>query len=277
MSLMSLTGMVSRGRTTPLEGAMRYEFSMQWRRWAMWLPVLVAAAIMLTFVTSDHVTYYRVFSAPAAVGTFALLFNFITPIACGLVLADRLARDRQLHVDEVLESLPASPRPRVWGKALGAMLATMVPWLVIELVGFGFLAAYKHTVSVLVLGVAAFLTINLPALLFTAALSVVLPVVLWTPAYRFLFIGLWFWAGLDPSRIPSISSSLLAPNGGYAAAGVFGGTGGYAGASGALIRFDPLAPPPTTATGLLSVLLILVLAAAVLAVGPVLLRAQRRA
>jgi hypothetical protein len=277
MSLKSLAGMASRARTSPLQGALRYEFRMQWRRWVMWLPVLAAAAIVLSFVSGGRVTYYHAFSAPAAVGTFALLFNFITPMACGLILADRLTRDRQLHVDEVLQSLPVSPQPRVWGKALGPMLATMVPWLVIELVGFGLLAVYKHTISVLVLGVAAFLTINLPALLFTAALSVVLPVVLWTPAYRFLFIGLWFWAGLDPSRIPSISSSLVAPYGGYAAAGLFGGQGGYAATSGALIHFGPLAPLPTTATGLLSVLLILALVVAVLALGPVLLRAQRRA
>jgi hypothetical protein len=268
---------ISLGHTTAFAGATRYEFKMQWRRWAMWLPVLAAAAIMLTFVSGGRIAYYDGFSVPAAVGTFALLFNFITPLACGLVLADRLARDRQLHVDEVLESLPASSRPRVWGKALGAALATMMPWLLVELVGFVLLAAYKHAVSALFLGLAAFLTINAPALLFTAALSVVLPAVLWTPAYRFLFVGLWFWAGLDPTRIPSPSPSLLAPNGGYAAAGLFGGQGAYAGMAGSLIPFGPLAPQPSAATGLISVVVILALATAILALGPALLRLRRQA
>jgi hypothetical protein len=266
---------MSRRHTTALAGAMRYEFTMQWRRWTMWLPVLAAAAIVLTFVSKGRVAYYDTFSVPATVGTFALLFNFITPIACGLVLADRLARDRQLHVDEVLESLPASSRPRVWGKALGAALATMVPWLLVEMAGFALLATYKHAISVLFLGLAAFVTVNVPALLFTTALSVVLPTVLWTPAYRFMFVGLWFWAGLDPTRIPSLSSSLLAPGGGYAAAGLFGGRGAYAGTSGSLIPFGPLAPSPSAATGLISAIIILTLAATVLALGPALLRRQQ--
>jgi ABC-type transport system involved in multi-copper enzyme maturation permease subunit len=267
---------VSTGHTSALAGAIRYEFTMQWRRWTMWLPVLAAAAIMLTFVSGSRITYYGAFSVPAAVGTFALLFNFITPLACGLVLADRLARDRQLQVDEVLESLPASRGPRVWGKALGAALATMVPWLLVEVTGFALLAVYKHAASALIVGLAAFLTINLPALLFTATLSVVLPAVLWTPAYRFLFVGLWFWAGLDPTRIPSPSSSLLAPTGAYAAAGLFGGQGAYAGTAGSLIAFGPLAPPPSVATGCISVVVILALAATILALGPALLRLQRR-
>src|SRR5262249_1117685 len=257
-------------------GVIRYEFRMQWHRWVMWLPVLAAAAIMLTFVSGGRITYYHDFSVPAAAGTFALLFNLITPIACGLVLADRLSRDRQLHVDELLKSLPTSTGPRVWGKALGAALATMVPWLLVELVGFGLLAVYEHTLSVLSLGVAAILSINLPALLFTTALSVVTPAVLWTPAYRFLFIGFWFWIGLDPTRIPSMSSALVAPNGGYAASGLFGAQGSYAGISPGLIQLGLLAPPPSTATGLLSVLLVLALTAVVLALGTILVREQQR-
>jgi hypothetical protein len=245
---------------------------MQWRRWVMWLPVAAAAAVVLIFVTGGRASYYHAFSLAAAVGTYALLFNFMTPMACGLVLADRLARDQQLRVDEVLASLPAPQWARIWGKVLGAALATVVPWLLVELVGFVFLAAYKQSMGVLVLGVAAFLLINLPALLVTAALSVVVPARLWLPAYRFLFIGLWFWAGLDPTRVPSISASLLAPSGDYAAAAWFGAHGGYAGMRGALLAMGPLAPPPTVATGLLSVLLLLGVSSGVLAVAPVLLR-----
>jgi hypothetical protein len=77
---------------------------------------------------------------------------------------------------------------------------------------------------------------------------------------------------LDPTRVPSISASLLAPDGGYAAAALFGAQGGYAGMSGSLLDLGPLAPLPSVAAGLLSVLLLLAIAGGVLSLGPTLLR-----
>ncbi len=74
------------------------------------------------------------------------------------------------------------------------------------------------------LGVAAFLTINLPGLLFVAAFSVSCPVVLWVPLYQFLFVGYWFWGNLIPVGfgMPTLSGTILTPLGEYVATGFFG-------------------------------------------------------
>ena len=45
----------------------------------------------------------------------------------GIVLADRLVRDRKLGVAELLDSTPADPGPRLVGKYLGVCAATAVP------------------------------------------------------------------------------------------------------------------------------------------------------
>ena len=259
-----------------LMGVTRYEFLMQARRWVMWLPILASAALMLTFVSGERVNYYSAFTPAETVGTFALLFNFLTPLACGLVVADRLARDRRLHVDDLLQSLPNSARPRIYGKALGAGVATILPWFLIEMLGFSLLASAKQNSGVFLLGMGAFLTINLPAFVFTLAISLVVPLLLWLPLYQVAFVAFWFWVGLDPSRIVSISSSVLSPTGGYAAAGLFNGQGGYAGLAYALLRLGPLAPPPSLGSGTVSIFIILVIAVGVLEVGVSLLRAGQR-
>jgi hypothetical protein len=129
---------------------------------------------------------------------------------------------------------------------------------------------------VLFLGLGAFLTVNLPALIVTAALCVALPALVWPPVYRFLFLAFWFWAGLDPSRIPSISSTLFAPAGGYAAQGLFAGQGAYAGLANSQLDFGLFAPPPSPMTAVISIALLLTLAAGIVCLGPVLVAVARR-
>jgi hypothetical protein len=81
----------------------------------------------------------------------------------------------------------------------------------------------RHDPLAIPLGLAAFLAINLPGLLFVAAFSIVMPAILWVPLYQFLFVGYWFWGNLlSPGYgIPTISTTLLTPLGSFAAAGFF--------------------------------------------------------
>jgi hypothetical protein len=81
----------------------------------------------------------------------------------------------------------------------------------------------RHDPLAIPLGLAAFLAINLPGLLFVAAFSIVMPAILWVPLYQFLFVGYWFWGNLlSPTYgIPTISTTWLTPLGSFAAAGFF--------------------------------------------------------
>ena len=50
--------------------------------------------------------------------------------------------------------------------------------------------------------------------------------ILWVPLYQFLFIGYWFWGNLLPDiGIPTLSTTILTPVGGYMCTGFFNPTG----------------------------------------------------
>ena len=144
----------------------------------------------------------------------------------GLLLADRLPRDQQTGALELLETSPASPGGRYLGKYLGATLATLVPMLITWATGAVYIVVDTGDPVAVPLAVAAFLTINLPGLLFVAAFSVACPVVLWVPLYQFLFIGYWFWGNLIPQNvpIPTLTGTHLTPMGEYMANGFFATT-----------------------------------------------------
>jgi hypothetical protein len=69
-----------------------------------------------------------------------------------------------------------------------------------------------------------FATIVLPGILFISAFSIACPAILWVPLYQFLFVGYWFWGNLFPPRfgIPTLSTTILTPIGGYMSIGLFG-------------------------------------------------------
>src|SRR5260370_39557142 len=73
----------------------------------------------------------------------------------GLVLADRLARDKKLHVDEILDTFPGSLGTRLLGKYMSSTLATLVLILLIYMLCVGYVLARLHDPHslLLVLGV----------------------------------------------------------------------------------------------------------------------------
>ena len=115
---------------------------------------------------------------------------------------------------DLLETTPASDAVRLAGKYLGATSATILPILIVYVLGIAWLATEFDATTVLGQGVAAFLLINLPGLLFVAAFSVCVPVVMRVPLYQFLFVGYWFWGNLmPPQTMPTLSMTWLAPIG----------------------------------------------------------------
>ncbi|PZR99333.1 MAG: hypothetical protein DLM69_07470 [Candidatus Chloroheliales bacterium] len=201
-------------------GALRYEFRMQLRRPAVWTLILVVGVLLgILYLLPDPTD-----PAYVTVAERTQLFNGFLPIAYGILLADRLARERRLHTDELLASLPASVDSRLWGKYLGAVAATAIPAALVYLMEISFIAITRLDASLLPLEVPAFAAIVLPTLLFVGAFSIVCTAVLPPPLYSILFIGYWFWGNeVTPQQIPTLNCSLLTPNGLYARVGILGG------------------------------------------------------
>jgi hypothetical protein len=240
----------------------------------MWYAMIVASGVLPLLAWETLNQRFAQDTGAQAVADWASFLNHTVPVGAVMVLANRLPRDRRLHVDELLDSLPTSLSARLWGKALGATVATIVPFLLIALAGVVYIAVHIHAAPAIPLGLEAILTINLPALLFVAALCILLSAVIWTPAVGLICAAVWIWAQLPPTDNPAPGNSVLSPYGDYAIAGLFGSDRGSAGLPG-LINFGPLAPTATVTTALLSVLLILAMAAALLGAGPAVARRRQ--
>ena len=196
--------------------ALRYEFLMQIRRRSIWLVLILVSALSAIFwqlplrsygaTVSDRLMLWAEFTA------------WFLPVGVGLVLADRLARDRKLRVEEILDTFSGSAGARLLGKYLGSLLATLVPVVLIYLLGVGYVLATFHDLHNLPLALAAFAAIPLPAMLFAAGLSVALPAILKVPLYQVLFIGYWFWANLLSPRfhVPTLTPTMLNATGPWA-------------------------------------------------------------
>ena len=114
----------------------------------------------------------------------------------------------------MLDTTPASDALRLVGKYLGATSATILPIVIIYVLGIAWLATQFDATTVLGQGVTAFVLINLPGLLFVAAFSICVPIVMPVPLYQFLFVGYWFWGNLvPPETMPTLSATWLAPIG----------------------------------------------------------------
>jgi ABC-2 type transport system permease protein len=219
-------------------GAARYEFRMQLRRRAIWfVPALFGALLLPLWYLFESCDLHGcmqhqgeggplVWSPPIpgdAVLQWAQFVAVLLPVGAGLVLADRLARDRQHHVDEVFETASGALGPRLFGKYLGSTAATLIPIAAL----YGAVVLYILTQApqgnVLPLAVAAFAAVVAPAVLFAGGLSVALPAVVRVPVYQFLFIVYWFGANLMTPKVglPSLTSTWLNATGPWAQAGLF--------------------------------------------------------
>jgi hypothetical protein len=228
-------------RLSVVRGALRHEFWMQLRRRSVWVVLLFLAALifLLWKLLADSVLHghYAPVGGDKSAGpmvwvppsysdgvlAWAQLLAMFLPLGVGLVLADRLARDRQTHVDELLDAQPGALGARLFGKYLGCLLATLVPVLLIYGVGIAYILSQLPDARAVPLGAAAFAAVLLPGTLFVAGFSIAVPAVLKVPIYQFLFIGYWFWADLMSPKIgiPSIAGTMLNAAGPWAQEGIF--------------------------------------------------------
>jgi ABC-2 type transport system permease protein len=203
-------------RLSIVGGALRYEFLMQIRRRSIWLVLALvgalSAALWLIFQSGSDST------SRDAVMYLAQFTAWFLPVGVGLVLADRLARDKKLRVDELLDTFPGSLGARLLGKYAGSTLATLVPVVVLYCAGMLYVLARYHDPRSLLLALEAFAAIPLPGILFAAGFSVALPAIIKVPLYQVLFICYWFWANLTSPRfkLPTPTGTMLNATGPWA-------------------------------------------------------------
>ncbi len=213
-------------------GTFLYEFRMQLRCRVLWIVMGLLMGITLylqrgptRILLFNLETWHGSTLLPAmAIATWADYVNRLLPIAVGVVLADRFPRDRQTRVDELLTTLPAGLGVRLLGKYLGSTCATILPVFLYYSLGIGVLFARVQSLMIFPIALFAFATILLPGLLFVGAFSIACPAFLWWPLYCFCFAAYWFWGNLlSPlQHIPTISTTILTPIGGYMSQGFFG-------------------------------------------------------
>ncbi|GCE26260.1 hypothetical protein KDA_17440 [Dictyobacter alpinus] len=209
-------------------GAWKYEFLMQARRPWLWITMGLIELIMLGFMfrtpgVLDVVLHLK--NAPLLVTTvyWTNLVNYLLPVAVAILIADRLPRDKRIHVQEILTTLPGSAGARLFGKYLGNTCATMLPIILFYLLGILVIFIQTLNAQVFLLAITTFVTIILPGMLFVGAVATAIPALIWAPVFQFLFVGYWFWGNLyKPRGIPTISDTILTPAGGYSSRGFFG-------------------------------------------------------
>ncbi len=212
-------------------GVLTYEFRMQIRRRSLWITFILLALVVSGVLRGGNAFLNYLSTNPQHVPLLRLVvtwtdsINTVFPIVVGILLADRLPRDRRTKVDELFIAMPGALNIRLVGKFLGTTLATLLPMFVYYCVGIGYILYGNHDVRTLLFVLEAFVGIILPGILFISAFSIACPAVIWVPLYQFLFVGYWFWGNLLPPRfgIPTLTNTILTPIGGYISSGIFGG------------------------------------------------------
>lgn len=235
-------------------GVTNYEFRMQIRRKAMWITFL-SLTVLGAILGRSGAIFFRLVDNPFHLTLLQLVafwtsqVNSFIPIFFGIMLADRLARDRRTKVDELFTTTPSTLSLRLAGKYVGSVVATIIPIFLFYSIGIGFILYQSQSLMTIPYALETFAAIALPGLLFVAAFSIACPSIMWVPLYQFLFVGYWFWGNLlNPVfGIPTISQTILTPIGKYVDAGIFG---------------DPLSRPsahvsPTALQGVESIILLL--------------------
>jgi hypothetical protein len=231
----------------------RYEFTMQWRKRSVWI-VTGVLALLLTAMGTGQVSS-SVFDASdtkVAMARAALLLQLLLPIGYGCLLADRLVRDGQIRVAELLDATPAGATARLAGKFVGSCAATAFPILVLYVVVGAVYGIAEGDWAAAGWAIGIFTVVTVPGLAFVGAAALVFPLVMPSPLFRVLFVGYWFWGtAVGPGAMPTTGQTVLAPDGTYALRQFFGYDGELDRPPGD--PFNALRPEITTATALLSI------------------------
>ncbi|WP_410812886.1 hypothetical protein [Micromonospora sp. 067-2] len=236
-------------------GVFRYEFRMQLSRASLWLGMAALAALLLTLAV--HKAPPDQLGADIAVA--AVKLNWLAPMLAGVLLADRLVRERRLRTAELITATGTNPIAQMWAKCLGCATAVALPLALVWTITVARFAVVRGQPGAFAVGLLAFLVIQIPGLLFVSGFALVCPMLLNPILFRVLFVGYWLWGNLlSPGYLPTLAGTPLTPMGDYARAGLFGGSSPYQGSGIG-------APEHTsTASALLSITLLLLLPALVI-------------
>ena len=212
------------------KGVFYYEFRMQIQRCTVWFtPVVVLLGQLMLWgswpvvepLESSGASIRQIFLFSAVLAGYANLF---LPLGIGVVMADRLSRDRHFHVEELVLALPVPAGIRVLGKYMGSLCATLLPVLLCYGIGICYMLWRTQNVLILPFSLITFAVIMLPGVLFVSTFSLACPAILSTPLYQFLFVCYWFWGNfLRPGYgIPTLSTTILTPSGSTIMQGLFG-------------------------------------------------------
>jgi hypothetical protein len=262
---------------TAFAATARYELRMQLRKRSIWIATLLPLGLFLGLVAMGtdvggpartvHDTDPKIWLVQAVEG-------FVPPLAMvfGVVLADRLVRDRRLRVAALLDVTPANRTARLLGKYLGACAGTAIPPALAYGAVSVFFALWRGKPAALFWGPAAFAVVLLPLLLLAGSLAFLGPLLMPTPVFRVLVVGLWFWAGTTEvdSQFPSFAGTVFSLTMDYPLKVFFGSsdatTGTFPDAP-----LNVLRPAATTGTAVLAIALMLTLAALIVAAARVLI------
>ena len=263
---------------TALLAVARYELRMQARKRSLWISATLLGGALVVLQGDRGPRSLPAGTPPQEVmGTWALLFSILMPLAYGMLLADRLVRDRRLRVEPLLASLPHGPVTHLAGKYLGGIAVCSLPGLAALLVAATVEVAYRHEVALFGWALIAFAVVTLPGIAMVAGFALVCPIVVSAPLFRVLFVGYWFWGNmLAPGLLPSLTGTLLTPIGDYSVTWMLGDHGPalFAGSPGWL---GFLRPDPSAATAAASVAVIILCGLIPLAVAAVVAHRRVRA
>jgi ABC-2 type transport system permease protein len=209
----------------------RYEFLMSIRRKGLWLAygllfLFYFVSIIIGRGSVENVTMpMKELWTNSAI--LAFMFNLLLPVVGGISAADRLVRDRNLRVDELLSSTSLTNRDYLAGKYFGVLTSLLLPVFICQIAMRIYTLFLGVPFILLGMTVVCFFVITVPAYAFITAFSLACPLVMPVRVYQVLFTGYWFWGNfLSPDVFPSLSGTLLQPGGKVAMEGLFGLTYG---------------------------------------------------
>ncbi|QBD76279.1 hypothetical protein EPA93_09760 [Ktedonosporobacter rubrisoli] len=202
----------------------KYEFLMQIRRPLNWAIPLVLWLCVSWNMWHALTAPWQAISLSSLLGSFLIPQQSTWPVAIGMLIADRLPRDRHYHVQDLFAATPARADIRFLGPYLGSTLAALLPFALCYWLNIGILFLATHVLKVWLSGLEAFASVLLPGILFVNAFSLICPAFIWTPLYRCLLLGYWLWGNMlsTTSTIPTLSGTVLTPIGGTALNAFFG-------------------------------------------------------
>src|ERR1022692_1511556 len=107
--------------------ALRYEFHMQIHRLALWATFLGFAALVFAVAWQGNWTHWSGENIPLdSFASWTVIVNLFIPPATGILLADRLYRDKKLRVDELFRTAQGGVGCKLLGKYIGCLLATLI-------------------------------------------------------------------------------------------------------------------------------------------------------